>query len=214
MRLHPLIQAVVLGVAALSLVFFVAGLFILLMWSPSNLVPPSFEGLVVFMGVLVAAGATVLYLSWNDDASYVRPSGESFDTVISEGSPVIRLYVKSVRTITGETQVYSFNSPVDRYDIPLEATYGHVLPENQQNVLDIARKLATKYSFGIRLIDVGKENVLEREVRKELERIKVFPTLTADSGEKIEGNLTEGQIEVFLLGVRHKGQQSKRRPLR
>ncbi len=71
-----------------------------------------------------------------------------------------------------------------------------------------------KYSFGIRLIDVGKENVLEREIQKELERIKVFPTFIADSGEKIEGNLTEGQIEVFLLGVRHKGQQSKRRPLR
>ncbi len=139
MRLHPLIQAVVLGVTALSLVFFVAGLFILLMWSHSNLVPPSFEGFVVFLGVLVAAGTTVLYLSWNDDAGHVRPSGESFDTAILEGSPVIRLYVKSVRTITGETQVDSFNSPVDKYDIPLEATYDHVLPENQQNVLDIAK---------------------------------------------------------------------------
>jgi hypothetical protein len=209
MRLHPLIQAVVLGVTALSLVFFVAGLFILLMWSHSNLVPPPFEGLVVFLGALVAAGGTVLYLSWNDDAAHVKSSGEALDTAVPESSTVVRLYVKSVRTITGETQVNSFNSPVGRYDIPLEATYAHVLPENQQRIVDIARKLAVKYSFGIRLMDVGKENVLEREIRKELERIKVFPAFIADSGEKIEGDLTEGQIEVFLLGVRYKGQQSK-----
>ena len=57
------------------------------------------------------------------------------------------------------------------------------------------RRIACKHGFEVEVVDVTRENVLRRILQKEREGIRIFPTLIASSGERLEGSLSEMQVE-------------------
>ena len=87
------------------------------------------------------------------------------------------------------------------YVAEIEPTYEFILPEEQQIILDLAKKTASKLGLEVKVIDVGKENVLYRAIQKEFEKIRLFPTLVSDSGMMLEGISTREQIEAFLSKI-------------
>ena len=134
--------------------------------------------------------------------------------------PKIRLYVKSVNTVTDNVEVdlgyehvegaytgqvlgeqgespywYGPNRPPNVRTGP---KWKCVLPEDQQETVRMVRRIASKLDLEVEVVDVGRENVIRREIQKEREKITVFPTLIVSSGERIEGNLTESQVESLL----------------
>jgi len=145
----------------------------------------------------------------------------------------IRLYVKSVKTVTGNVEVdlgyehvegaydhqvldesgdypYAPYGPyglpgVDSPDRPSHPpnvrtgpTEDYVLPDDQKETVKMVRRVAFKLNLEVEVIDIARENVLRREIKKARERIRVFPTLIASSGERIEGAMTEEQVESLL----------------
>ena len=114
--------------------------------------------------------------------------------------PRIRLYVKSAKTITGirEEEHARFREP---HAVETEPEHDYVLAEDQQNVVELVEEIARRHSLDIEVVDVTKENVLRRAIQEERKKIKVFPALLADSGERIEGDITEEKAESFLSRI-------------
>ena len=77
-------------------------------------------------------------------------------------------------------------------------TEDYVLPDDQKETVKMVRRVAFKLNLEVEVIDIARENVLRREIKKARERIRVFPTLIASSGERIEGAMTEEQVESLL----------------
>ena len=122
----------------------------------------------------------------------------------------VTLYVKSVKTAIGTEKIGHrefVGGPsakcggyraIPTYKVNSITRYNFVLPEDQERVVEIVRKIAPGYGFDIEIVDVTKENIIHRVLRKEVRKIKTFPTLISDSGEKIEGNITKEQVEFLL----------------
>jgi cysteine sulfinate desulfinase/cysteine desulfurase-like protein len=121
------------------------------------------------------------------------------------------IYVKSKKVVTGEISVTephlvspSRGSPASAdfsplYETRTEKQYGYVLPDEQKAVLETVKRLCEKHGFELKIIDVTRENLVRRALQEEIRRVKSFPTLMTDSGRRIEGNISEEQIELFLL---------------
>jgi hypothetical protein len=130
------------------------------------------------------------------------------------------LYVKSVKTVTG-TESFERRAFLNKigdypdrieiegkrmngtfvmkaYQTETEPRYEFILPEDQQRVVEMVKEIASKHGLEVEVIDVSRENVLHRAMQREFENIKTFPTLIADSGEKLKGNFSQEQIESFL----------------
>jgi len=115
----------------------------------------------------------------------------------------IRLYVKSVKTVIGTfrgLQVDGFGRGRRVYS-EREPEYEFVLPEDQQKVVDMVKVVARRYFLGVEVVDVAEENVLRRMIQREQEKIKIFPTLIAGCGTKIEGEITEKQVTSLLSRI-------------
>lgn len=65
----------------------------------------------------------------------------------------------------------------------------------------MVQKLASRHGLKVEVIDVTKEDVLHRTIQREFARIRVFPTLTTSSGDKIEGKITEKEVESILSRI-------------
>jgi glutaredoxin len=122
----------------------------------------------------------------------------------------VTLYVKSIKTIIGtekiDRQYFSVGPPVKvsgfrmipKQEVDSITKYGFVIPEDQNRVVEMVREFAPKHGFDVEIVDVTKENILRRVLQEEIKRIKTFPTLITDSGEKIEGNISKEQIRSLL----------------
>jgi glutaredoxin len=121
----------------------------------------------------------------------------------------VRLYVKSVKTITGTAEVMHrrWGARGGGYDEEIRPEYDYVLAENQQKIVEIVKQIARRYRLEVEVVDVSKENVLRRALQKEREKIRTFPTLVAGSGQKIEGNITEKQVESLLSRIADEAQK-------
>jgi hypothetical protein len=132
---------------------------------------------------------------------------------IDVASKKATLYVKSVKTIETEEKVvekatidliwrgYPYTVPprfLPCYDVVTVSKDEFVLPEDQQRVVEMVKEIASRHGLEVEVIDVSRENALHRAVQRELENIKTFPTLIANSGEKLEGNFSQEQIESSL----------------
>jgi glutaredoxin len=128
------------------------------------------------------------------------------------------IYVKSKKIVVGETSVReshlvppSRDSPASRgfsrmrdawdtiYETRTETQHGYVLPDEQRAVLETVKRLCEKHGFELKIIDVTRENLVRRALQEEVRKVKSFPTLMTDSGRRLEGNVSEEQIELFLL---------------
>lgn len=136
------------------------------------------------------------------------------------GGASVRLFVKSVKTVTGETEferrtiVNKIGDSPDRieiegkrmegtfqvkaYETETEPQYEFILPEDQQHVIETVREVASKHGLEVEIIDVAKESVLHRAVQEQIERVRIFPTLVVGTALKIEGDMTKKQIESIL----------------
>jgi len=112
----------------------------------------------------------------------------------------VTLYVKSVRTVVGTEEwgrwgfvggagARSGTRLLPDYKVYSEAKYESVLPDNQKKVVEMVEEIARKHGFEVEVVDVAKKKGL---------KIKTFPTLITDTGEKIEGDISKDQIESFL----------------
>jgi len=121
----------------------------------------------------------------------------------------VTVYVKSVKTPVGTEKSGRWGFAVAQgirgggyriqrdYKAYSEAKYESILPEDQKKVIEIVSETAPKYGFEVEIIDVAKESVLRKISRVGL-KIKTFPTLMIDNGEKFEGNITKKQVESLL----------------
>ena len=128
------------------------------------------------------------------------------------------IYVKSKKVVEGETSVTephlvspSRGSPASvgfsrmrdawdtLYETRTETQHGYVLQDEQNAVLETVKRLCEKHGFELKIIDVTRENLARRAVQEEIRKVKSFPTLMTDSGRRLEGNVSEEQIELFLL---------------
>lgn len=121
----------------------------------------------------------------------------------------VTLYVQSVKTVTGTEEwvrwgyaggagVRSGYRLIPDYKVYSEAKYKRVLSDDQKKVVEMVKEVAHKYGFDVEVIDVAMENVLDKFMQKEVKKIRVFPTLITDSGERIEGDISKEQIESLL----------------
>ena len=78
------------------------------------------------------------------------------------------------------------------YKMHTEITYENVLPEDQERFLETVKAVASRLGFDVEIVDTGRRRL----------RIKKFPTLIADSGDKIEGIVSEEQVESFLADAK------------
>jgi hypothetical protein len=136
--------------------------------------------------------------------------------------PRVRLYVKSVKTVAGteeiereifgrslshsgcvkvEGSVSDGTFRLRQFGIIPEPKYDFVLSENQQATVEMVQKVASRHGLKLEVIDVTKEDVLHRTIQREFVGIRVFPTLTTSSGNKIEGNITEKEVESILSRI-------------
>ena len=112
----------------------------------------------------------------------------------------IRLYVKSVKVVTGTMQVQHVRLR-ESYPVETEPKHEFVLDEDQQKIVELVREIAVKHRLEVEVVDVTRENVLRRTIQEELERIKTFPTLVVDSGKKFEGEMTKEQVESVFSRI-------------
>jgi hypothetical protein len=137
--------------------------------------------------------------------------------------PKIRLYVKSVKTVTGtvETEHEVFGpSTLDRpnrvkiegkisngtfrlrqFAIEKEPKYEFILSEDQQKIIETVKNISQRYSLEVEVVDFARKNVLRRIIKEKQEKIKIFPTLITDSGLRIEGKMTDEKVESFLSKI-------------
>jgi len=120
----------------------------------------------------------------------------------------VRLYVRSVKTVIGTKEVGKWGFVLGAgvrggyrllpdFKVYSEAEFESVLPDDQKRVADMVEAVANKHGFEVEIIDVTKEKILYRMSRRG-PKIKIFPTLITDTGEKIEGKISEEQIESLL----------------
>lgn len=65
-----------------------------------------------------------------------------------------------------------------------------VFPEDQEELIDMVEEIARDHGFAVRVVDLAKEEAHER--------ISVIPTLVTDSGGRLEGKISEKELESFL----------------
>lgn len=122
----------------------------------------------------------------------------------------VRLYVKSVKTVTEIHQeeipeYYASPDLQETFHVEVtEPTELYIIPEDQQKTLEMIKNIASNNGLKVEVIDLGPENILHRAIEEERKKIKTFPTLMADSGEKIEGEITEEQAKTFLTKIADK----------
>ncbi len=62
----------------------------------------------------------------------------------------------------------------------------------------MVRDVGGRLLLDVEVVDVAQENVLHRLVQEEREKIRTFPTLIAESGQRFQGEMTEEKLESFL----------------
>ena len=113
----------------------------------------------------------------------------------------ITLYVQSVKEVVGVEAWgvwsyaggpgirggYRFVKDYKRYS---ELKCEWVLPEDQMKTIEMVKAIAQQHGFEVEVVDVAKS--------KKKPKIKVFPTVVIDAGEKIEGTISKEKIIQLL----------------
>jgi hypothetical protein len=130
-----------------------------------------------------------------------EPSMSPYVIARAERKRIITLYVKSVRTVEEivtpdrDSEIaktlgphYYRGTPMGDGDtVPVDE---FVFPEDQQEIIDMVKEIAPGHRFAVRVVDLTREEAHHR--------VKVIPTLISDSGKRLEGKISEEQLESFL----------------
>jgi hypothetical protein len=117
----------------------------------------------------------------------------------------IRLCVKSAKVITGAVKatyrLWGVRVSMRYDDEEFEPNYDYVLAEDTQKTVEMVRRLARVHGLEVEVLDVARENVLRRVLQEEREGIRAFPTLVAGSERRVEGEITEEQVESLFSRI-------------
>jgi hypothetical protein len=106
---------------------------------------------------------------------------------------------KTIVTLGGVmTDPYPNASKFPYYDVEKITHFDYVLPEDQQKMMEDVKELGLKYNFKVKVVDLGKMNILSRSRLKRSEKIETLPAMVTDSGEIFEGVMTKQQVEIFF----------------
>jgi hypothetical protein len=119
------------------------------------------------------------------------------------------LFVKSVKTVTETIVVERIYTPRPRLPPTPETRQRHeyVLPEDQKKAVEIVKIIASKYGLEVEVVDVARENVLHRILQGKRDKLEAFPTLVADTGQRLEGEMTEEKVEQFMHQIASEGRK-------
>ena len=116
--------------------------------------------------------------------------------------PQIRLYVRSVKTVTGTVQFERLTTRRPRLP-PVTVTEpkrDYVLPEYQMKTAEMVKSVASKFGLKVEVVDVARENILRRAMTREGKKIRTFPTLVAGL-QRVEGEITEVQVTSLFSRI-------------
>lgn len=133
---------------------------------------------------------------------------------------MITVYVRSVKTVTGtqeierelvgrqighapsriklEGKVSDGTFRLRQFEKITEPQYEFILPADQQRFVETVKKIASTHGIKVEVVDVTKENVLKREIQEHVKNLTTFPTIIANDGKRIGGNVTKAQLEKWL----------------
>jgi len=119
---------------------------------------------------------------------------------------VVKLYVKSVKTVTGSIDFERLYTRRSRLPPTIEKKPIRklMLPEDQERTVAIVKNIASKYGLDVEVVDMARRNVLQRVLEERKARIKTFPTILASPEGRLEGNITEDQVTSLLYKISEK----------
>jgi hypothetical protein len=123
--------------------------------------------------------------------------------------PKVTLYTKSNRISKGKVLTEELY-PVKRasaaaldlarsavFRAKLKEIYDYVLPDAQKAITTALERLCSKYGLELHVVDITRENVLQRFVMW-LKGIKDFPTLETSRGQRLQTPFSENELERFI----------------
>lgn len=135
----------------------------------------------------------------------------------------VRLYVRSAKVVAGTTEAEHevfgrmILDPLSRakiegrrgdgtfrvrqFAVETNPKYDYLLDEDQQRVVDLVERIARRNNLEVEVVDVTSENILRRVLQERRERIKTFPTLVVGSEQRVEGEITEEQVESLFSRI-------------
>lgn len=130
-----------------------------------------------------------------------EPSMLRYAVARAERKSILTLYVKSVRTLEEivtpdrESEIagtlgphYYRGTPMGDGDtVPVDE---FIFPEDQQELIEMVKEIASEHGLAVRVVDLTREEAHHR--------VEVIPTLITDSGKRLEGEMSEEQLESFL----------------
>lgn len=87
----------------------------------------------------------------------------------------VRLYVRSVRTVTGTREVERETLLRRVRAVETEPIHDYILPEDQQKAAEMIRRIACKHGFEVEVVDVTREIVRSQNIAERARRNKDFP---------------------------------------
>lgn len=111
----------------------------------------------------------------------------------------ITLYVQSMKTVAG-TQEFESIQPSGPFPWSYKSSqtkYAHVLPEEQEGIIEEVRDKCSEYGFELEIVDISRDNLLQMSARERKE-IDIFPALLSDSGRWIKGIKSREEARAFL----------------
>lgn len=87
--------------------------------------------------------------------------------------------------------------PIDEY----------TFPPNQRKVVDLVKNIAKEYNYVVEIVDITKENILEKLI-EEIKGLDIIPTVKTSLGGRLEGSqITKENVELLLLN------ETRQRPI-
>jgi len=80
----------------------------------------------------------------------------------------------------------------------------YVLPPDQTDAIDLVKNVAARYGYEVEIVDLGKENILMREIKEKIKGIDTIPTVETSLGGKLKGSqINKKSIEALLRKEMH-----------
>ncbi len=74
----------------------------------------------------------------------------------------------------------------------------YTLPAEQRRVVDLVKNIARKYDYVVEIVDMAKENIVEKLI-EEIRGLDTIPTVKTNLGGRLEGSqITKENIDLLL----------------
>jgi hypothetical protein len=133
-----------------------------------------------------------------------EPSILAYAIARMHGKRILTLYLKSIRTpeeivSSGRESAiartlgphYYHGTPMGDGDIASIDEF--VFPKEQEEIIEMINEKASEHGFAVRMVDLTREEAHHR--------VEVIPTLISDSRKRLEGRISEQQLESFLASA-------------